>query len=200
MTQINYNNTIPEIKRAYSLFRRKYALPRMIPLTIAFLIVLVFGVDFVFRNSSSFTGYILIALAVGMGVSLWTRPIMAQKKLVDTVSELNDERYTARFFDDRIEIDTEIIPDDGALTEIVAITKYGVDTVENPEVLEQAEKQIIQPETSTIGITSEELFSVEDGEIFCLFVNRALIYIFPKRCLTDEQAAEIRDYFKNKAI
>ena len=199
MFQITYDNTIPEIKRAYSYYRRKYSIPKMILPAILCVFTLIFGVDFIRRNSSDFTGYVLLALGAGMLISLLSRPFVMQKKLVKTVESLNDEKYTARFFDDRIEIETEIIPEEQE-TETIAVTRNGVDGVENPEVLEEAEKQIEQPEASVIGLATEELFSVEDEEIFCLFVNKALIYIFPKRCMTEEQIKELQEYFKNKSI
>jgi hypothetical protein len=204
MFQINYDNSIPEIKRSYSLFRRKYALPRMLPMTIAFLIIIVLGVDFMIRdlqneNTTSFVGYILTALSAGLLISLWVRPYTAQKKLISVIEQMGEERYIARFYDDRIEIDTEILPKDTE-TQTIAITKHGIQEVENPDVLEEAEAQIIKPETSVIGLTTERLYSVEDDEMFCLFVNKALIYIFPKRCMTEEQVQGIKKYFEEKAI
>ncbi|MCL2693510.1 MAG: YcxB family protein [Oscillospiraceae bacterium] len=198
---INYTNTIPEIKRAYALFRRKYAVPRMLLMTLLFGAAFIFGVDFIIKNPTGYTGYLLCGVSLAMSASLWSRPYLAQKRLVRTIETMGDERYTARFFGDRIEIDTEIVTG-GEETEVVAITQHGVQTVENPEVLEEAEAQIAatKPETSVIGLTTEELYSAEDEEIFCLFVNKALIYIFPKRCMTEEQVVQLKKYFTEKAI
>ena len=196
--KINYNNTIPEIKRAYSLFRRKYAIKRMLPMTIAFSIAIVLGANMVWLNPTGIAGIILTAMSAGLLISMWTRPVLAQKKLIQTIEAMGEERYEARFYDDRVEVDTEILPD--TETETVAISRHGVDVVKNPEILEKAEENLIQSETSVIGVATEELFSVEDSEIFCLFVNRALIYIFPKRCLSEEQTAQLRKYFDDKGI
>jgi len=199
MIEITYNNNTDEIRRAYSLFRRKYAVLRMIPLTFMFLIAVVFGVDFIIRDPADIKGYILVALGLGMLISFWTRPVMAQKRLIATIEEMGEENYTARFFDDRIEVDTEIVE---AETEVVAISRFGVDTVENPEVLEEAEKELAaaQPETTVIKLGAELLYALEEADMFCLFVNKALIYIFPKRCLSDEQTDSLRKYFEEKAI
>jgi len=200
MINITYDNSIPEVRRGYALFRRKYALPRMLPMTVMLLAGLGFGLNFVWVDPSAvFPGYILVAMSAGMLVSLWLRPYTAEKKLVAVIEQMGEERYTARFYDDRIEIDTEIIPKD-AEVETIAITKHGVQPVENPEVIAEAEMQITQPETSVIGLTSERLFSVEDRDMFCLFVNRALIYIFPKRCMSAETAEKLGKYFEEKSI
>jgi len=172
----------------------------MLPMTVMLLAGLGFGLNFIWVDPSAvFPGYILVAMSAGMLVSLWLRPYTAEKKLVAVIEQMGEERYTARFYDDRIEIDTEIIPKD-AEVETIAITKHGVQPVENPEVIAEAETQITQPETSVIGLTSERLFSVEDRDMFCLFVNRALIYIFPKRCMSAETAEKLGKYFEEKAI
>ena len=199
MTEIKYDNTTPEIRRAYALFRKKYALPRMVPLSLAFAIAIVFGIDFIIRSPSDFVGYILTALGAGMLFSLWWRPYLTQKKLISTIETLNDEKYTARFLADSIEIETEIIQKDEK-TETVAISSLGVVPVENPEAKADAETKITLPETTKITLATEELFSVEAPEMFCIFVNRALIYIFPKRCLSEEQTEAVRAYFKDKSI
>jgi hypothetical protein len=205
--EINYTNTIPEIRRAYALFRRKYTLRRMMPMTLLLLISFFLGINLILTSinnneSLNLPGLIITALSAGMLVSMWLRPRTAQKKLIATIEQMGEERYIARFYDDRIEIDTEII--EGEETEIVAISKDGVTVVENPEAIEEAEAQIaaqtIQAETSIIRLGAETLYSVEDSELFCLFVNRALIYIFPKRCMNEEQISELQNYFKDKAI
>jgi len=207
MFQINYTNTIPEITRAYTLFRRKYATRRMLPMTLLMLVGFFLGLNLILVNYNNhetlnLPGVIVAALSAGMLVSMWLRPRTAQKRLISTIEQMGEEKYTARFYDDRIEIDTEIL--EGEETEIIAISKHGVDVVKNPEVLEEAEKQIaaqtVQPEPSIIRLGSETLYSVEDSELFCLFVNGKLIYIFPKRCLTDEQVLELQNYFKDKGI
>ncbi|MCL2638282.1 MAG: YcxB family protein [Oscillospiraceae bacterium] len=198
MTEINYTNTIPEIKRAYALFRRKYALPRMLPMTVLLIVTIIFGIDFIRKNPSGYVGYILTALSAGMLISLWSRPFLAARRLISTIEALGkDEKYIARFLDDRIEIDTEIIPLE-AETETVAISGQGIETVENPKAIAEAEQELIQADTSVYRFGAETLCSVEDSELFCLFVNKALFHIFPKRCMTSEQIEAIRTYFAEK--
>ncbi|MCL2020430.1 MAG: YcxB family protein [Oscillospiraceae bacterium] len=195
MTQISYNNTIAEIKYVYNIFQRKYAFPRMIFMSVLLLITLILGIDFIIKNPSGYAGYILTAVSSGLIISMWLRPISVQKKLINTIEELCSEEYVARFYEDRIEIDTEVILTDEE-PETVVISSHGVSTVENPEVLEEAEKKLIQPETSVYRIGTETLFPLETKEMFCLFVNKSLFHIFPKRCLSEEQTALLREYFK----
>jgi hypothetical protein len=50
----------------------------------------------------------------------------------------------------------------------------------------------------TIG--AEELFSKETDGLFLLYVNKALVHVFPKRCLSEQEIEELRNYFTSKGI
>jgi Zn-dependent protease with chaperone function len=205
MLEINYNNTIPEIKRGNSLFMRKYTFPRMIPMTLLFTITVILGINLIttgFSNEQpSIPGFAVTALSFGMLVSLWLRPFMIMKRTITVIEAMGDEKYIARFYDDRIEIDTEIVTaDTAAKTETVMISSSGVDVLKDPEAIAEAEKQLIQPETSVYRLGAETLYSVEAGDMFCLFINKAWTVIFPKRCLTEGQIADLKKYFEDKGI
>ena len=53
---------------------------------------------------------------------------------------------------------------------------------------------------SELNLANDRLESLEDEEMFLLFVNRTLIYIFPKRCLSEQQKTELSAYFGDKGI
>lgn len=202
--EIRYDNTIPEIETAFKLFQRKYALRRLIIFTIVYLIVIALGVNFIVTDYTKPYGYILCALALGVLVSTWTKPINARKRVIATLSELNEEKYVAFFSDDRIEIQTEIIPDD-VETETVAITREDIIPVSDNseaarELAENPEKTAPQIEKSVYKIAENELCSEETSDCYLLYVNRSLIYVFPKRCLSDDEKKQLSDYFNDKSI
>lgn len=199
MLEINYDNTIDEVRDGYIRFYFKYMLWRMIAFSLVYLIAFVFGVNFIATAPDQYYGYILVALGGGLIFAQWVKPFNIRRRMVRTLEGLNPERYTARFFDDRIEIETEIVQP--GETEVVAVTGDGVTVVENAEIIEEVEKrEEVRPEKSVIGLQTEDLFSAETPGAFLLYVNRALIYIFPKRCLTGEQAESLDRYFQEKAI
>lgn len=194
--EIKYDNTDVEIETAFKLFQKKYMLRRNIIFTVVYLIAAAIGLDFMIANSSGIAGYILFVLGLGMAVSVWARPYIARKKLMKTLGELGGETYTAEFSESQIVIDTLLLPDEE--TETVAITSSGVVPVgEGAEVPSQQE---IKHDKTKIELVSNTLDSMETEDMFLLFLNRSLIYIFPKRCLTDEQAGTLRSYFDDKNI
>ncbi len=201
--EIKYDNNITEIETAFKLFYKKYATRRMIIFTIVYAIVIALGINLIVTNYTAPYGYILTALGLGVLVNTWTKPVSVRKKLVATLSELNEEKYTAVFGEDRIEISTEII-ESSEETETVAITTKGIITVEeNSEAAKElAEQEPPKPEIqkSVYKLAETELFSMETGDCFLLFVNRSLIHVFPKRCLSDEESRLLSEYFDDKAI
>lgn len=194
--EIKYDNTLDEISKGYSSFWKKYALRRTVIFTVVYAIALGIGIDFVIHDYTSMPGYILIVIGLGMIFSTWTKPCYAKKKLLKTLESFGEERYTAVFSDTRIVIDTEILPDQQL--ETVAVTSQGVMTV--GEDVEIPEEKIIKHDKTKIDLRTERLDSVETEDLFLLFVNRSLIYIFPKRCLSEEQKGKLKNYFDDKNI
>lgn len=199
--EIKYDNTLPEIETGYRLFQRKYMMKRNIIFTAVYTIAAAVGVDFLVHsfmdgNYANMAGYILLVIGLGMIFSTWARPYYARKKLMKTLESFGDEKYTAKFEDTRIVIDTEILPDEE--TETVAVTTKGVMTMD--QNMEIPEEQKIKHDKTKIELRSNTLDSMETEDLFLLFLNRSLIYIFPKRCLTDEEKNKVKNYFDDKNI
>lgn len=195
-TEIKYNNTLPEIETGYKLFQHKYMLKRNIMFSLVYAIAAGIGISFIIHDYTNFPGYILFVIGLGMIFSTWARPYYARKRLIKTLESFSDEKYSAVFEDTRIVIDTEILPEDQ--TETVAITSSGVMTMDQD--MEIPEEQEIKHEKTKIELRSNTLDSMETPEMFLLFVNRSLIYIFPKRCLTEEEIGKLKNYFEDKNI
>lgn len=200
--QIKYDVTLAETEKGFKLFQNKYMLKRKIIYTIVYCIVVALGVDLIVKNPASMIGYIATALALALIFMQWIRPYFVRKKMVSTLEGLSEEKYIATFYQDRIEIETEIIT--GEETETVAITRMGVMPVEEgseaAKELEEKPVEMTKPEKSVYEIANTELCSAEENDMFLLYVNRSLIYIYPKRCLTEEQITQLREYFDDKGI
>lgn len=194
--EIKYDNTLEEISKGYTLFWKKYALMRAVIFSLVYAIALGIGIFFVIDNFKSMPGYILIVIGLGMIFSTWTKPVYAKKRLLKTLESFGEEKYTAVFSEKDIVIDTEILPDQEV--ETVAVTSRGVMTVGDD--VEIPEDKVIQHDKTKIDLRTEKLDSVETEELFLLFVNRSLIYIFPKRCLEQTDIEKLHSYFEDKNI
>lgn len=194
--EIKYDNSNEEIETAYKLFQKKYMLRRNIIFSVVYAIAAGLGVNFIIVNSVNLAGYILTVIGLGMLFSVWARPYYARKKLMKTLESFGGETYTATFAESHITVDTEILPDEKM--ETVAVTRDGVMTV--GEDVEIPPEQEIKHDKTKIELAANMLDSMEIEEMFLLFLNRSLIYIFPKRCLSEEQVEKVRNYFDDKNI
>ncbi len=210
LLKISYNMTLEEIEAGFRLFQKKYQLKRSILFTIVYGIALVLGVDFIIRDRTNFYGYILAGLAIGLIFWQWYRPVYIRKKMINTISSLAQEDYVSEFFQDRLEITTMILEEksseksgqvavaDNADEEKSAEVSTDVsDNVENEEIQSDNTDDTV---VTVLNFGTELMDALENEEMFLLFVNKSLIYIYPKRCLEETEQETLRNILKDKAI
>lgn len=200
--QINFDAKTAEIESAYKTFQNKYALKKQIIYTFVYLIVIVLGVDLIIKNPTSPAGYIATGLAAGILLFNWIKPVTIRKRLMKTLSELNDEAYIMSFYDTKIEIETII--DKSAPTETIAITSSGVYTVEEgseaaKEMPADAVKDEEIPKT-VYQLSETDISFTEKDNLFMMFVNRSYIHTIPLRCLSEAEQEQVRSYYTEKNL
>lgn len=214
LLKISYNNELSEIEEASKLFQRKYQLKRLIMSTIGCGIALILGVDMVIKNPQNFFGYVLIGLSTGLIFMQWYNPVVVRKKLLNIISSTNQENYETEIFQDMISITTIVDTDSAEVETIIVDTDSAEEeqSEEKTEIAEEAEavensEEAIENEgeesetvVSNFYFGSDLMEAMENDRMFLLFVNKHLIYIYPKRCLTDEEQLTLREIFTDKAI
>ena len=203
LLKISYTMTLEEISEGFKLFWRKYQLKRAILFTIVYVIALVLGVDFIIKGAGNFYGYVLVGLALGLTFMCWYRPVHVRKKLLATISSLAQETYISEFFSDRIQITTQIFTEEA--TEEAAEEKTETKSDMAAEEVcegksEEADAEPTENVVTNLYFGSELMDALENEEMFLLFVNKSLIYIYPKRCLEDDEQESLRKILTEKAI
>ncbi|MCL1880767.1 MAG: YcxB family protein [Oscillospiraceae bacterium] len=177
MLKIEYDNNALEVEESFMRFWRKYAMRRSVMLSIVFVIAIIGSINLVIFGvgMAQLVGGIITGLAGGMLFNLWYKPKRLCRKIVSIFEQTEEETYSASFDDKEIIIET--------------ITKVDLTS-----------EELVAVEKSTFGINEEELYSIETQDMFMLFVNKALIYVFPKRCLSEHEIGDLRGYFSKKGI
>ncbi len=198
LLKVSYDMELSEIGEGFKLFQKKYQLKRTIIFTIVYAIASVLGIDMIIRNPQNFYGYLLIGLGIGLIFMQWYRPVMIRKKLLNTLSSMTQETYETEIFSDRIQITTRVLAEENKEAE----TESAEENAEEEASAEDSEEAEVQEEAvvSTFFFGSDLLDAMENEKMFLLFVNRSLIYIYPKRCLTDEEQDTMREIFTDKAL
>ncbi|MCL1903000.1 MAG: YcxB family protein [Oscillospiraceae bacterium] len=189
LMKIDYDVSVSETEVAFILFWKKYRMKSAILYSIVFAIATFLSINMMINGDMVMVGGISAGLAMGLLVNLWLKPQRIKKRLAMALETMGDEKYSAAFNNDAIEIQT--------ITETPDIEKNesGSDNENNAEV-EQGQK----PDKSVYCISQEELCSKETAEMFILYINKLLFHVFPKRCMTEKDIEELRTYFKEKKI
>lgn len=223
LLQIKYNMNLDEISDGFKLFQRKYQLKRTILFTIVYVIAFILGVDFLIRDLNNFYGYILVGLSAGLIFYAWYKPVLIRRKMISTISSLAEETYISEFYRDKIKITTQILTENAEKFDEISnseenrsiaaqkneqsdavVNNYGSrensenngDSTDNLDEENKKEEDVV----TTFYFGSDYLDALENEYMFLLFVNKRLIYIYPKRCLSDKEQDKLREILKEKAI
>ncbi len=196
LLQIEYSMNLDEISDGFKLFQKKYQLRRTILFTIVYVIALILGIDFLIRDINNFYGYVLVGLSLGLIFYAWYKPVLIRRKMISTISSLAEETYISEFYKDKIKITTRILHEDEANSEENSEAVEKSDAEQNYGEESQKEEDVV----TTLYFGSDYLDALENENMFLLFVNKRLIYIYPKRCLSDEEQDKLREILKEKAI
>lgn len=192
--------TLDEIAAGFKQFWNKYQLKRTIIFTIVYAVAFVLGADMVIRNLSNIYGYIIMGIAAGMIFYSWYRPVQIKNKMLDTLSSLAEENYITEIYPSKIRITTCIVnepeSDNTAENSDTEESSDGAgETGENTQIAEPSTEEV-----SEYSFANDMFDAIESEQMFLLFVNRRLIYIYPKRCLEPDEQDKLREIFKSKAI
>lgn len=190
LLKISYDMELSEIEEGFKLFQKKYQFKRTVIFTIVYAIAAILGVDMIVRNPQNFYGYLLTGIGIGLVFMQWYRPVMIRKKLINTLSSMTQETYETEIFSDKIQITTTVLAEETEDNE-------QTDMQSAEEKAEQTKEERV---TSTFFFGADYMDAMENEQMFLLFVNKSLIYIYPKRCLSEDQQDTLRRILTEKAI
>ncbi|MCH5325210.1 MAG: YcxB family protein [Eubacterium sp.] len=207
LLEIKYSMTLDEISDGFMQFWKKYQLKRTIIFSAVYVIALILGADMIIRNSSNFYGYVIVGLAAGMTFYSWYKPFQIRNKMLSTLSSLAEETYITEIYPSELRITTHIV--DETEDENAEASEGDDGQTESPPEQAETEPQAEELENavpaedyevSVYRFGMDLMDATETEDTFLLFVNKRLIYIYPKRCLSDDEQDKLREILKDKAI
>ncbi len=200
LLEIKYSMTLDEISKGFMCFWKKYQLKRTVVFTAVYVIALVLGADIIIRDMSNFYGYVIVGLALGMIFYSWYKPFQIRRKMLDTLSSLAEETYITEIYPSELRVITCILDesDETAAEDAETVQETADGTADNSENGEEAPSE--NSEVSVYRFGTDLIDAKEEEEMFLLFVNKRLIYIYPKRCLSDTEQDKLREILKDKAV
>ena len=183
IAKFSYDNTMDETDGAMKSFQKRFAKKRGRASLIAYILLTVaVGVGIAF-NYKAVPLYFALAFCVFGLFYTATDQKRTRKRVIRALEDMNPEEYCCTIYPEKIELETVIKP---KLNEV------------DVKIDEDADEEIITP-LKTVFRFGEDLlnFSENDDSLLLIF-NRRQIYCFPKRCLSKDEEDKIRDFLIEK--
>ena len=157
---------------ALSRYFKNYVYKRNIAYTIVFLIIMGFYVFEIIRQPQSVICWALCAVCAALVLWLWLKLATFKKRTVSAAVATKDDVYECKVFDDYLKI------------KIVKMAQS-----------EEIGERVDDPTATKINFKSDVTLVENYENIFLLFVNKEMTFIFPK--LDENVGAKLDEFFKN---
>ncbi|MBE6901700.1 MAG: hypothetical protein E7478_04440 [Ruminococcaceae bacterium] len=182
LLRFSYDNTLEEIDGAMATFQQRYTGKKHKIMLVAYIILTIAAIVLIIFDHTNILPYLALVFCIfNLYYTLTDRKRM-RKKIINAIKDTNPEDYTATVYDDKIEIETVIMPKEGE-----------IQMESNDE-----ETQNIAPIKSVFVYGADMLDFDENEDSLLLIVARRQTYCFPKRCMTKEQEEQLRCILKEK--
>lgn len=196
IADFSYDNSLEETDDALKTFQKRFSSKRGKLSVIAYSLLAAAAIAAIIFNPTQIVLYISLAFCIFGLVYTLTDKRRMRSRVIDTLSKMKPEDYHCTIYDDKIEIETIIREND--VNSADEKSTPAEENVENPDNIEDNEEKPVEPIKSVFKFGEDMLDFIESERSLLLILARRQIYCFPKRCLSEEQQSEIRDFLTKK--
>ena len=172
LTTLDYTISVEEYEKSYFDFQKRYLYPKYIVMTAALVIVIIMYIDALFHDHTYKFGWGVIGICLACIAAIWGNMHRMKKIIMNSVREMNGDKYKTDVYEDRIVIQTEV---------------------------EQDEKEEpIEIPPKIISYIYDRPKIVEIKEMFIIYLKNQLYYVIPKSDLNEEQINILIKTFQEK--
>ena len=172
LTTLNYSITPEEYEKSYIDFQKRNVFPKYIVMTVVLGIIIMFNINSVFHDPTYKFGWGAIGICLACIAAIWGNMHRMKKIIMNSVREMNGDKYKTDVYEDRIVIQTEVEQD------------------ENEEPIE------IPPKIISYIYDRPKIVEIE--EMFIIYLKNQLYYVIPKSDLNEEQINILIKTFQEK--
>lgn len=186
-------------ERAFIAFQRRYVYPRNAGITLLLLVVIGIYVYAALQDPSNTLAYILIVCSAAVICISWFNTRKIRRTLMQSVRELEDDRYELTIRDDVLLLRT-ILPEPAEQPdEVLDADGEPAEDSDDPNgfnpIFGDKPGEEIPP---TEIYFSQNIHIQEKPEFFMLYLQKGMFYVIPKNAYTDEEQKTICALFAEK--
>lgn len=187
-----YESNAEEILKGYKVYQKRYVFSSLIWKMLLVLLALTSSVMMIMTSEDPIIPAMCLMISVAVGIWFITTPISNRKKLMRGLDIMEETRYKAEFYTDKIKIST-------CMEDIVETENPEDNVSEQTEQTEQTEADMaLDGEKEEIPATVIHLDSpivdlIDKEDMFILVVKKSYVFIIPKTAFGDDKCEKIRE-------
>lgn len=187
-----YESNAGEILKGYKVYQKRYVFSSLIWKMLLVLLALTSSVMMIMTSEDPVIPAMCLMISVAVGIWFITAPISNRKKLMRGLDIMEETRYKAEFYTDKIKIST-------CMENAVETENPDGNASEQTEQSEQTEADMaLDGEKEEIPATVIHLDSpivdlIDREDMFILVVKKSYVFIIPKTAFGDDKCEKIRE-------
>lgn len=190
-----YESNAEEILKGYKVYQKRYVFMSLIWKMLLVLLAVTSSVMMIMTSEDSIIPAMCLMISVAVGIWFINTPISNRKKLMRGLDIMEETRYKAEFYTDKIKIST-------CMEDIAETENPDGNASEQPKQDEQTEQteadMALDGEKEEIPATVIHLDSpivdlIDKEDMFILVVKKSYVFIIPKTAFGDDKCEKIRE-------
>lgn len=190
-----YESNAEEILKGYKVYQKRYVFSSLIWKMLLVLLAVTSSVMMIMTSEDPIIPAMCLMISIAVGIWFITTPISNRKKLMRGLDIMEETRYKAEFYTDKIKIST-------CMEDIVETENPDDNASEQPKQDEQTEQteadMALDGEKEEIPATVIHLDSpivdlIDKEDMFILVVKKSYVFIIPKTAFGDDKCEKIRE-------
>lgn len=190
-----YESNAEEILKGYKVYQKRYVFMSLIWKMLLVLLAVTSSVMMIMTSEDPIIPAMCLMISIAVGIWFITTPISNRKKLMRGLDIMEETRYKAEFYTDKIKIST-------CMEDIAETENTDGNASEQPKQDEQTEQteadMALDGEKEEIPATVIHLDSpivdlIDREDMFILVVKKSYVFIIPKRAFGDGKCQKIRE-------
>ncbi|MDE7304116.1 MAG: hypothetical protein K2N60_12440 [Oscillospiraceae bacterium] len=190
-----YESNAEEILKGYKVYQKRYVFSSLIWKMLLVLLAVTSSVMMIMTSEDPIIPAMCLMISVAVGIWFITTPISNRKKLMRGLDIMEETRYKAEFYTDKIKIST--------CMEDIVETENPDDNISEHDVQDEQSEQTeadmaLDGEKEEIPATVIHLDSpivdlIDKEDMFILVVKKSYVFIIPKTAFGDDKCEKIRE-------
>jgi len=196
----NYSIPMDMFASAFKDFQKKFVYPKNILMTSVFGLIAVLYTFPLAEDPKNSVCIMIIIVCLFMIGGMWLNPLMIRKKLLGSIEGIQNDRYIAELYSDRIDIGTVIEEDSENEEESQEkdLSDISADNDTDDSFFQEKNHDYDDKIARTvINFSAGNIKILEKSKYFIIYIIKRNFYIIPKESFTPEEIEILKNGFKN---